>query len=85
MELRLRMVVQKDNFAQMEDFYHMAQNFSADLVEFSTILNWGTYSNDEFSDIDVFDSKHPMNNEALEMYNRVKGLNNVLFFGRFEE
>ena len=79
--LKTRMVVQKQNYQEMLDFYHMSKNFRADLVEYTRISNWGTYSQDEFRSIDVFDSAHPEFALATDQLNQVQSLPGVFVHG----
>jgi sulfatase maturation enzyme AslB (radical SAM superfamily) len=54
-ELRLRMVVQKTNFQEAPAFYDLAQKYEADLVEYTRLTNWHTWSYLEFKMHDVLD------------------------------
>ena len=80
-DLHLRMVVQQDNWSQMLDFYNMAQKYQATQVEFTRITNWGTFSPNEFSKIDVFDPGHADYSRAQELLNHVKVLPKVFVSG----
>ena len=46
---RMNFVVQRQNYLQMPKFVAMAKKFNADRVLFTRILNWGTYTNDEYN------------------------------------
>ncbi len=45
---RLNFVVQKTNYQEIPAFIEMAKKFHADRVLFTQILNWGTYSKEDF-------------------------------------
>ena len=81
MKLILRMVVQKDNYMEMQGFYDLAQAHDADAVEYCRITNWGTFSAGEFQDVDVFDQHHPQLNQAQQQLMAVRNLPGVLVSG----
>lgn len=80
-KLHLRMVVQRDNFFEMLEFYEQAQNFGADRIEYARLTNWNTYSPREFQKHDVFAQDHPEYTTAMDMLNQVKSLPKTFFFG----
>jgi sulfatase maturation enzyme AslB (radical SAM superfamily) len=55
MEFHARMVVQKDNYNQMLDFYNLSKSFDCNTVQFQRLMNWGTYTPEELADNDVCD------------------------------
>lgn len=63
----LYFVIQSHNYREMPDFVELGIRLGADVVLFSRIRNWGTYSEDEFKRIDVFDSNHPRHQDFLEV------------------
>lgn len=79
--LYTRMVIQKDNFRQMEDFYHMSKKFDADKVEYSRISDWKTMTPEEFFEVDVLNPDNQYYNEAKEMYERVNSFSDTLIYG----
>jgi MoaA/NifB/PqqE/SkfB family radical SAM enzyme len=54
----LKMVVQKNNISQLEQFYHWAKGFNADEVHYARITDWGTMPLDDFHEIDVLSNQH---------------------------
>ena len=56
-KLSLNFIIQRDNFNEIEDFCHFAESVGADSVWFQQITNWGTYSDEEFNSVNVFDKK----------------------------
>ena len=77
----IRMVVQKDNANELEDFYHWATSYGCTHVDYLRISNWGTYSNKEFSSIDVLNPKHELYNDTVNRLRQLKTkYKNVLFF-----
>lgn len=64
--LHFLFVVQKENYKEMPMFIDLAREFCADNVFFTKIRNWGTYTDEEFKDIYIFDPKHPEHEKFLE-------------------
>lgn len=79
--LSMRMVVQYDNFDQIEEFYHQAISLGADTVEYCRLQNWGTYSKSEFLHHDVFSPNHPQYQQARQQLGRVQQFQSVRVFG----
>jgi sulfatase maturation enzyme AslB (radical SAM superfamily) len=76
-----RMIVQKQNYQEMEDFYHFSKSFDVDVVEYSRLTNWGTWTSKEFSTVDVFNSAHPEHLIAQQQLKEVKKLSDTWFAG----
>ena len=81
MSLHLRMVVQRDNIDQLTEFYELGQNYLADQIDYVRITDWGTYSEQEFKHIDIFDIDHPERNHAMSKVEQIKHLPNVWMAG----
>lgn len=66
-EIRISMVVQDNNFMEMEDFYNlMTTIFNGKArIFFKKIDNWGTYTNEQFFDKEIFNEGHPLFNMFL--------------------
>ncbi|MDH4206823.1 MAG: SPASM domain-containing protein, partial [Desulfobacteraceae bacterium] len=47
--VKISMVVQENNFKEMPDFVRLGKRFNFDAVFFSQLVNWGTYSDEEFN------------------------------------
>lgn len=76
-----RMIVQKQNYQEMTDFYHFSKGYDVDVVEYSRLTNWGTWSSREFTELDVFDPEHPEHALARQQLTQVKQLSNTWFGG----
>lgn len=50
---RINFVVQKNNYREMADFVKWGIELGVDEVFFTKILNWGTYTEDEFKEISM--------------------------------
>ena len=69
--LRLNFVVQKMNYLQIEDFVKMAIDYNTDVVEFKRLGNWGSYTSEEYKEINVCDKDNENNFELIEILNKI--------------
>ncbi len=60
-------VVQDYNFKEMPIFVELGKRFSADIVFFQRIINWGTYSKEEFKTRAIYREDHPLYNEFVKI------------------
>ncbi|MDR1459030.1 MAG: radical SAM protein, partial [Bacteroidales bacterium] len=65
--LGMNFLIQKENFRQMKDFVVFARKYRADIIRFRKILNFGTYTPNEFIDIDVTDSRNEYNAQYMKI------------------
>lgn len=65
--IKFSFVVQDNNVDQMGDFVEMAKYFQADCVFFCRLMNWGAYSNDEYTERNICDKNHPNHSVLLNM------------------
>ena len=79
--LHTRMIVQQQNYQEIEPFYQMCQQFDVDVVEYSRVTNWGTWSWKEFQFHDVFNPAHPEYQTAKLEISKVKKLPGTWFAG----
>lgn len=56
-------VVQQNNFREMPDFVRLGERLNCDKVLFQRIINWGTYTPDDFRSREVHDETHPDHEE----------------------
>lgn len=71
--IQLNFVVQKENYKQMAAFVELGKKWNADAILFTRINNWGTYSRDEYQQLNIFDSANPCRQEAQDiLYNIVQ-------------
>ena len=80
-QLVTRMVVQKSNLDEMVDFYQFSKSFSADLVEYTRLTNWGTWTQQEFAQNDVGAPEHTQYQTLLEKFSILKNKNDIWFSG----
>jgi MoaA/NifB/PqqE/SkfB family radical SAM enzyme len=81
MRLNMRMVVQKSNYHEIPAFYDLAKSTGADLVEYSRLTDWGTWSRPEFLDNDVFDPAHAEFGRAQQVLDQIKHREDVFLCG----
>jgi MoaA/NifB/PqqE/SkfB family radical SAM enzyme len=79
--LHTRIIVQQQNYTQMESFYNLCQTFDVDTVEYSRVTNWGTWNFLEFNSQDVLNPVHPEYELAQAELARVKKLSGTWFAG----
>ena len=72
--VKISMVVQTNNFQEMPDFLQIGKHYNFDSVYFSQLVNWGTFSEEEYSDRAVHLPGHPRNMEFIDM------LKNEIFY-----
>lgn len=58
-KVTISMVVQENNFKEMPDFVQLGKRFGLDVVYFSQLVNWGTFSPEEFTQRAIHLSAHP--------------------------
>ncbi|WP_113672564.1 radical SAM protein [Vallitalea guaymasensis] len=65
--VEINMVVQKQNYKEMISFINLAKYYKFDKVFFSRILNWGTYSDEEYNRISMVDKNGKVNDELKKV------------------
>lgn len=83
MKFHLRMVVQDANWQEMKEFYDLAKNYNADVVEYVRLVNWYTWSDDEFKTNDVFDVNHSSRSLAKTFIEELAQKSDVFIAGDF--
>lgn len=70
--LQLNFVVQKNNYTEMVEFIELGKRLGVDKVFFAKILDWGTYSEQEFQEISMFDKNgQPKEEMTKELTNPI--------------
>ena len=82
-KLHTRLIVQQQNYKQMESFYNLCKTFNADLVEYSRVTNWdgSLWTEEEYKSHDVFHPQHVEYSQANIELAKVKQLPDVWFAG----
>jgi len=71
----IKMVVQKENIDQIEDFYHFAKKYNADEIHYARITDWGTMPLEDFYELDILSPAHRQHQEANTLMNNFKNKN----------
>lgn len=71
---QLNMCVQRDNYKEMADFVRMGDELGADKIYLTPIRNWGTYTEEEFEEIRIFDDEKKIKEEVQEELDKVRAL-----------
>jgi len=75
-------VVQKDNYKEVEKFVQLMNGIfkgrKEHTVLFYRVANWGTYSEQEYNDINVLDVNHPEHGDFLESIRNLDKYHNVV-------
>ena len=79
--LHTRMILQQQNYLEIEPFYRLCRQFDVDLVEYARLTNWSTWDMNEFQRHDIFDILHPEYKLAKEEISKVKDLPGTWFAG----
>jgi MoaA/NifB/PqqE/SkfB family radical SAM enzyme len=79
--LHTRMIVQQQNYLEIEQFYQLCQQLDVDMVEYSRLQNWSTWSGAEFQSHDVFNPAHAECELARTEIAKVKQLSGTWFAG----
>ncbi len=69
--LTLNFVVQEENYQQMQAFTELGKRWGANAVRFQLLTNWGTNTDEEYREKNVFDEKNPCRKEAVEILTRL--------------
>ena len=69
-EFILHVVVQKDNYHEMEQMVDLAEQYGADRIWFNRITNWNTHAS--FAEVDVADENNAHHSHYLEMLSKIK-------------
>jgi hypothetical protein len=65
--VKISMVVQENNFREMPDFVRLGQRLGFDAVYFGQLVNWGTFSDEEFRRRAVHLPGHPRHREFVRL------------------
>ncbi len=72
--VKISMVVQENNFMEMPDFLQIGKHYNFDSVFFVYLVNWGTFSEEEYIDRAIHLPGHPSHSKLIDM------LKNVIFY-----
>ena len=83
--IKTSFVVQSDNYTEMKPFLDLMKNVIGKKAKvfFGKVNNWGTFTDEQFHKIKVWDATHPMYNEFVTEFNKVC-LDNQVFHNMHE-
>lgn len=64
---QINMCVQMDNYLEMIEFIRMGIELGVDKVYLTPIRNWGTYTDDRFKEVEIFDKKKKLKSQIAEV------------------
>lgn len=62
-------VVQRDNFRELEKMILLARSVNADYIKFMPLVNWGTFTDEQFDALNVFDKRNLHYTELVDLLN----------------
>jgi hypothetical protein len=65
--LEFHMTVQRNNYSEMPAFVELGRRFGADRVSFHKLLDWGSFTLEEFAERAVHEPSHPDHESFLQM------------------
>jgi hypothetical protein len=83
--LKFSFVVQDNNFREMPDFVALGRRFAADVLCFSRLANWGTFSNGELVSRAAQEPAHPNHREFLAVLCHERMRDPRVFLGSLSE
>lgn len=78
---QISFVLQANNFREMGDFIKLGKSWSVDSVYFSTINNWGAFSNQEYLNRAIHKKSHPEHHLLLEELSKIDKSDPVIRLG----
>lgn len=84
-ELSIHMVVQQNNFREMPEFVALGRRVGADRIYFSKLMNWGTFSEEEYASRTVHDPLHPDHSALREVLRDLSLLDEAVDLGNLTE
>ncbi|MBT3199912.1 MAG: hypothetical protein HN350_08340 [Phycisphaerales bacterium] len=79
--LNVTFVVQRDNFRELSQMLEMCSRYSVDHIALARISSHGSYTNEQFKDVDVGDPSHPLHSEYRDAIAGVKALRERMLDG----
>lgn len=69
--VELNFVIQRINYKEINDFISLLKKFKFDYVNFSSISNWGTYTDEEFLNLTMINEEGIPNDELKEELEKI--------------
>ena len=80
-QINLSFVAQKENYKEMSEFVEMVNKIFRNkkvLIYFYKVANWGTFSEQQYNEIKVWDNEHLLYNEFKIEVEKLKKYHNVV-------
>ncbi len=76
------MVVSKHNYKEMYIFYELITNIFKEsefdlVINYRQIVDWGTYSKEDLTELQIFKNEHPLFNDFIEEIKKIHNLKYV--------
>jgi molybdenum cofactor biosynthesis enzyme MoaA len=81
----ISMVVQNNNFREMPNFVRLGQRFGFDVVSFGRLVNWGTFSEEEFTTRAIHRPSHPNHQEFRQVLENEVLYEPISYLGNLSE
>ena len=79
--LQIAFVVQKDNYKEMKKFIELGNAWSVDQIIFSKVRQWGAFTTQEFTDINIFDPAHKLYSDMMKELDDIRSLYPQVYLG----
>lgn len=79
--LHIKMVLQDINHDEVEEFYYWCKAKGADVVQYTKLDDWGSYTPEEYLKHDALNPAHPNYPRTIEAMRRLKQNKDVSIFG----
>jgi hypothetical protein len=83
--LEIHMTVQSNNYKEMPEFVELGQKYNCDRVTFHKILDWDTFSPQEYKARAIQFPNHPEHEQLLEMLDHPKLAEPVVYLSNFSD
>ena len=70
--LKIHMVVQQNNYHEMADFVALGERFNADVIYFSRLTDWGTFTQEDLHFRQIHRRTHPQHGRFLQHLQHAK-------------
>jgi hypothetical protein len=64
-------VVQQQNYQEIPMFVELADSLGIEKIMFQKMFNWGTWSQEEFKQHNVYDRDHPEYSKLVEIFQSI--------------
>lgn len=80
----LNFVIQRHNYLEIPEFVQLVKRLGFEVSNFTRIINWGTYSDEEFKYISMYDEKGKPNDELRKVINTIDKKDFEYIYGLYD-